>query len=302
MTKRRTSRSKTRRTSRRVRSNAPPPLYRAVGIDVAGHKVAIGSGPLSRMRETALATWMGDAGLRSAYVVDPKGHSYLSLEPRDRTRLMANRHNDHLDGLEHELEHEMTQAWGALNSGDTWRAQDAYAHVEALSDFATDAQRTEIRSLRDAMRHAQVTPWHSGAMDRNAARLGGTKELAIEAAIALVRDVRPPDAKSFIPLSAYNRIKLMGPGLYKYGSGTKREHVITKFKADLAGALISTRIGASKSNETHWLVDNHSGYPVVVRIIDDHGRSVFRVEEYAKSLQRELVAVGRTRSRVSSAR
>jgi len=37
-----------------------------------------------------MAKWLGDPTLRSAYVLDARGHSYLSLEPKDRTALRAN--------------------------------------------------------------------------------------------------------------------------------------------------------------------------------------------------------------------
>jgi len=68
----------------------PPPLYRGVGIDGSGRKVPLGTGPLSDMRSSTMAQWMGDRSLKSAYVLDAKGNSYLTLEPKDRARLMAN--------------------------------------------------------------------------------------------------------------------------------------------------------------------------------------------------------------------
>lgn len=163
-----------RRTSRGVHRNASPPaLYRAIGVGSDGRRVPLGAGPLSRMRDTAMASWMGDPSLRSAYVVDPRGHAYLSLEPKDRARLRANRvddmHNGQLDTLEHEVEYELNRAWSALQAKDTWRARDSFAHVEALWDFATPSQRAEIASLRSAIKSDDVEPWHDGVA-RNARR------------------------------------------------------------------------------------------------------------------------------------
>jgi len=78
-----------RRRSRRVRKNAsPPPLYQAVGVDSGGHRTPLGTGPLSRMRDTAMAHWLG--GMPRVYVLDRAGHSHLTLEPRDRRSLAHN--------------------------------------------------------------------------------------------------------------------------------------------------------------------------------------------------------------------
>jgi hypothetical protein len=84
---------------RRISRNPPPQLYRAVGVDSSGHRHPIGSGPVGAMRETALARWLGDPSMRSAYVLDRLGHSHLTLEPRDRARLQGNVGRDALDEL-----------------------------------------------------------------------------------------------------------------------------------------------------------------------------------------------------------
>jgi len=68
----------------------PPEVYRAFTVDRSGHRHPLGAGPLGPMRETAMATWLGDPEVRSAYVLDRVGHSHLTLEPRDRGRLQAN--------------------------------------------------------------------------------------------------------------------------------------------------------------------------------------------------------------------
>jgi len=293
MAAKRTSRQR-RRTSKRIRANSPPPLYHAVGVDERGGKVDLGTGPLARMRDTAMASWLGDPSLRSAYVVDRRGHAYLSLEPRDRKRLMSNRGGEQLDVLEHEVEHELTTAWNALNGGDTWRAQDAFAHVQALQDFATPAQRTEIRSLAAALRRAGLDAWQE-SVEPNV-HIGAKTELAIEEGIAIVRDLRPSEQKHFMPASVWSRLRSMPPGLYRYGSGKKRENVLQRISTDLAGALANTRIAARYGGEMHWLIDNRGGYPVVVRMVDQSSHSVYRVEEYARKLERVPAMVERRRA------
>lgn len=109
-------------------------------------------------------------------------------------------------------------------------------------------------------------------------------ELGAWEAIGVVRDARPKEHLDVLPPGVAAKFKKLPPGLYKYGYGPKKGEAIVRFKkATLKGALTSTRIGASKVGEYHWVVDNFDpSFPVVVRGIDDHGRSYFRVEEYAK--------------------
>jgi hypothetical protein len=284
-----------RKNGRRISRN-PPPLYRAIGVDSAGHRHAFGAGPVGAMRETAMARWLGDPSMRSAYVIDGRGHSHLSLEPRDRVRLQSNRGGERLDMLEHELERELTQAWSSLRAGDSWRAQDAFAHIEALADFATPSQRSEIRSLGAALRQAHITPWHSEPIRRNGRHLSTNKlsEMDVWNSIALVRqEGHPTTMADMLPPGVAAKFKRLPPGLYKYGYGPKKGEAIVQFKnASLKGAMTSTRIGASKVGEYHWIVDNFDPkFPVIVRGIDDQGRSYFRVEEYAKTLVGVPVAV-----------
>lgn len=142
----------------------------------------------------------------------------------------------------------------------------------------------------------------SSAVQRNARLKAGT-DLDIRKSIAIVRSKRPREQDGFLPPHAFRAIANDGPGWYSYGSGRKTSNVIRKFKTeDLGGAMTSTRIAATKSGEYHWLVDNHSHYPVVIRIFDEHGKSVFRVEEYAQKLTgvEVPVEVKRTRARVTS--
>lgn len=109
-------------------------------------------------------------------------------------------------------------------------------------------------------------------------------ELGAWEAIGIVRDAHPSEHLNVLPPGVAAKFRKLPPGLYKYGYGPKKGEVITQFKkATLKGALTSTRIGSSKVGEYHWVVDNFDPkFPVVVRGIDDHGRSYFRIEEYAK--------------------
>jgi len=136
--------------------------------------------------------------------------------------------------------------------------------------------------------------WHSGHDDRadqqqarvtRNVRLKAKTEFGINEAIGVVREVQPPPQRDFMPPGAFGKIAKMGPGLYSYGHG-KRGTAIRVYKSEeLGGVMTSTRIAASKSGESHWLIDNHRGYPVIIRIFDSKGKTVFRVEEYARKIE-----------------
>ncbi len=122
-------------------------------------------------------------------------------------------------------------------------------------------------------------------------------ELGVWEAIGAVRAAHPREHLDVLPPGVVAKFKKLPPGLYKYGFGNKGE-AISRFKnATLKGAMTSTRIGASKVGQYHWLVDNFDpSFPVVVRGIDDHGRSYFRIEEYAKRFERVPVYAQRRAS------
>jgi hypothetical protein len=74
-----------------VRRNPPPRApFQSVIIDRSGRKRVLGGGSKEQMRQAAMATWLGDPDVRSAYVVDHAGHSHMTLEPRDRHSLRSN--------------------------------------------------------------------------------------------------------------------------------------------------------------------------------------------------------------------
>lgn len=122
----------------------------------------------------------------------------------------------------------------------------------------------------------------------NAKLLGKKTKLKIEEGVELVRDVKPKQQKKFIPFGGFNKLKRRKPGLYRLGEGGWK--TLTRFKdsVTLGAAIANNRIAADKSNEYHWLIDVHGGYPVVVRIANTQGKTTYRVEEYAKKLAEEL--------------
>jgi hypothetical protein len=128
-------------------------------------------------------------------------------------------------------------------------------------------------------------------------------EMEVWDSIGAVRTLGPKNhATMILPPGIAAKFKKMPPGLYKYGWGPKKGESFLKFtSATLKGAMTSTRIGAAKVAEYHWLVDNFDpSFPVIVRGIDDRGISFFRIEEYAKALNREREPAVLQRSKAES--
>jgi hypothetical protein len=128
-------------------------------------------------------------------------------------------------------------------------------------------------------------------------------EMEVWNSIGTVRIAGPKGhANSILPPGIAAKFKKMPPGLYKYGWGPKKGESFLKFtNATLKGAMTSTRIGASKVHENHWLIDSFDpSFPVVIRGIDDRGITFFRVEEYAKALVREQEPAVLKRSQAAS--
>lgn len=121
-------------------------------------------------------------------------------------------------------------------------------------------------------------------------------EMAIWQAVAAVRETgKSSEVASILPPGVAARFRRLAPGLYKYGRGPKKGEVFVQFKnAGLKGAMTSTRIGAKAVGEYHWVVDNFDPkFPVVIRGIDDHGGTYWRVEEHVKQHARVPVLVRR---------
>lgn len=119
-------------------------------------------------------------------------------------------------------------------------------------------------------------------------------ELGVWEAVGIVREAHPREHRDVLPPGVAAKFKHLAPGLYKYGHGAKGEAIVRFKDATLKGAMTSTRIGASKSGAYHWVVDNFDpSFPVVVRGIDDHGRTYFRIEDYAKRFEKVPVMARR---------
>ena len=128
-------------------------------------------------------------------------------------------------------------------------------------------------------------------------------DIGVLTAVGVVRSSATQKESDVLPPGIASKFKKLPPGIYKYGYGPKKGEVIQRFKnASLRGALTSTRIGAKSVGEYHWVVDNFDpSFPVVIRGIDDQGKTFFRVEEFAKQFEREPAMV-RRRSQGESAR
>lgn len=119
----------------------------------------------------------------------------------------------------------------------------------------------------------------------------GTGASAQSKAKSALNEVRRTSARAGGGLNKSVRARLarMAAGLYRIGGGGQNPTVV-KFKtASLQGAMTNTRIAASKSGETHWLVRVYpSGSPrvVVVRKVDPKGKSTYRVEEFVEKARR----------------
>ena len=156
-------------------------------------------------------------------------------------------------------------------------------------------RRTSRRPVRRATRRRSRKRTHRLVMNFagrrvvvNSKLLKKKTKLKIKEGIELVRDVQPAPQKKFIPFGGFNKLKRRKPGLYRLGEGGWKTLVRLSDNVSLGAAIANNRIAADKSNEYHWLIDVHGGYPVVVRIANTEGKTTYRVEEYAKKLTKEL--------------
>lgn len=179
-----------------------------------------------------------------------------------------------------------------------WAAIDAAERDGLLLGVCSDKCRAKLPRGYDAKFRLTENAANRARTSRRVRRntkKSGFSELGTFDAVGIVRRAAPREQLGFMAPGLVKMLRDMPPGIYKYGHGPKRGQVITKFtKASLRGALTSTRIGARSTGEHHWVIDNYDpSYPVVIRIIDSDGRSVFRVERYAQTLAGEKVAVAR---------
>lgn len=116
-------------------------------------------------------------------------------------------------------------------------------------------------------------------------------------AVATIRTQSTLRKADVLPPGVSAKFKRMPAGIYKYGWGPKKGESITRFTTpSLKGAITATRIGAKSVGEYHWVVDNFvPAFPVVIRGIDDRGRTIFRVEEFARQFARPTAQMLQTK-------
>jgi hypothetical protein len=174
-----------------------------------------------------------------------------------------------------------------------------YRSAESAGNAALKFQRRIDAAWERSVSRRRVT--------RNAAKKRASKkpskpkfsELDAVMAVGIVRSSTTPKSGDVLPPGVMAKFKKLPPGLYKYGMGPKKGEVIQRFKAaTLKGAIMSTRIGAKSVGEYHWVVDNFDpSFPVVVRGIDNSGKTFFRVEEFAKKFVREPLMISAVKSK-----
>jgi len=77
------------------------------------------------------------------------------------------------------------------------------------------------------------------------------------------------------PKKVADVLKRLPSGYYRYARGK-----LVPFKsANLSGAMMSTRIAASRSGEKHMLIEVKDGAATLVREFNNRGKTTFRIEE-----------------------
>ena len=114
-------------------------------------------------------------------------------------------------------------------------------------------------------------------------------------AIDVVRAAAPRVQLTFLPADLRSELLNEQDGVYSYAAGKLRAFP----RASLGGAVTSTRIATQKTGEHHWVVDKHGGYPVVVRVFDPSGQTIYRVEEYAERFSRKRSSKRTSRSKAA---
>lgn len=156
--------------------------------------------------------------------------------------------------------------WKRYGAGLTWK------RVSASKRKARTSRRTLRRNAPKGPKFSELKVWES---------------------VGTVRESHPKAMVDMFPPGLRAKLKRLPPGIYKWGIGPKRGETIVQFKnASLKGAILSTRIGAGKSESFHLVIDNYDpNFPVIVRGVDDRGRTTFRVEEFAKAKVKVPVAI-----------
>ena len=186
------------------------------------------------------------------------------------------------------------------------RSPEVDREIKALAGLKLSGRSADYKELVRLLRKKYGAPYASGMevharqevtrLSRNARRVSKRRSSAKSRVGYALNTLR---REGIVPkragLSSRVAASLArGPaGLYRVGKGK-----VTKYKGStsLQGAMTSTRIAASASGETHWLVKVYrSGRPkvVVVRKISPRGKTAYRVETAAqRSRTKRRRAVG----------
>ena len=169
--------------------------------------------------------------------------------------------------------------------GESYGADPGREIVAYFLGNATGWRGPTAKRIKAELNAMLKSPRRNAAKKSSKPKPPKFSDLGVYDSVARVRQSgSPTEMAGLLPPGVAAKFKKLPPGLYKYGWGPKKGEAIVQFKnASLRGALTSTRIGASKVGEYHWVVDNYDPkFPVIIRGIDDKGRSYFRVEEYAQ--------------------
>jgi hypothetical protein len=189
-----------------------------------------------------------------------------------------------------------------FTEGDYGYYYDASGKIRRMKIAAVPQTDAYKRYLSESRAARGLPDYRGSRWTKNAGRRSSharpkppkMSELGVWDAVGVVREARPREHLQVLPPGVAAKFKHLAPGLYKYGHGAKGEAIVRFKNATLKGAMTSTRIGASKVGTYHWLIDNFDpNFPVVIRGIDDHGRSYFRIEEYAKNFEKVPVLAHR---------
>lgn len=202
------------------------------------------------------------------------------------------------------------KVWDIYGRNLTWDRAKAAKSRRSRSRGSRPAQRVAANGKLSVLHRGSVrSKRHSVGVPREAWKgqwrfkknpyhpMKAGTELTMWEAISLATQQPATSQGAWAVLSpaAKAKIKALPDGFYSYGVGKKGPALRTFHSQNLSGLAMSTRIAASKSHEPHWLIAVQGRHPVVVRMFDDRGKTVYRVEEFVQQVG-QRVHVSKKRS------
>lgn len=162
-----------------------------------------------------------------------------------------------------------------------WRSYDGPSW-EKVQRAKRKRATTRRKRGRRVTRRVAANPKLVGNRPRRGTRRRSSAKSRVGYALATLRHAHASPKKAGLSARIARSLARSTAGLYRVGGGK-----VVKYRpsTSLQGAMTSTRIAASASRETHWLVKVYqSGTPkvVVVRKVDSKGRTTYRVEDSAR--------------------